>query len=218
VEPGFWSARWREGLIGFHLDHVNPHLERHAGALPPPPSRVLVPLAGKSLDVAWLAERCHPVTAVELVPEAIAAFFAERGLTASVSTLGPHRVHEAGRVRFVEASVFDLAPGALGDFDAVWDRAALIALPPADRARYAPWVLEQLAPGGLILAVTLDRGDPERGPPFTVTDDEVRRLWPGTIVEGHERHEGAPASPGLAAAGAPAVIETVHRLRRPASR
>jgi thiopurine S-methyltransferase len=216
--PDFWTARWREGRIGFHLDRVNPHLERHAGALPSPPSTVLVPLAGKTLDLAWLAARGHAVIAVELVPEAIAAWCAEHGVTPALRRLGPHRLHDAGAIRFLEADALAIDPGALGPVDAIWDRAALIALPPADRARYAPRMLAHLAPGGLVLLVTIDHGDPDRGPPFSVPEDEVLGLYAGATVEHRERHEGAPASPGLAAAGTPTVTETVWRLRRPGPR
>src|SRR5690606_40305132 len=54
MHEDFWRARWQRNEIGFHLTQVNPWLQRHweaaAGA------RVLVPLCGKSLDMAWRSE------------------------------------------------------------------------------------------------------------------------------------------------------------------
>ena len=69
MEPDFWLERWSEGRIGFHLPRVNPHLERHHDVLSPR-CRVLVPLAGKTLDLWWLREQGHEVTAVELLGDA----------------------------------------------------------------------------------------------------------------------------------------------------
>ncbi len=63
-----WHDRWNEGRTGFHMG--TPHtlmadLEERwlAGG----PHTVLVPLAGKTVDIIWLLERGHQVVAVELV-------------------------------------------------------------------------------------------------------------------------------------------------------
>ena len=61
-----WHERWEEGRIGFHLPEVNAHLDRFVSQLPA--GRVLVPLAGKSPDLWFLAERGFAPTGVELVP------------------------------------------------------------------------------------------------------------------------------------------------------
>ncbi|HLD65708.1 MAG TPA: thiopurine S-methyltransferase, partial [Pseudomonas sp.] len=56
MDEGFWQARWSLDQIGFHLAEVNPYLQRHWPILDlPAQARVLVPLCGKSLDLAWLA-------------------------------------------------------------------------------------------------------------------------------------------------------------------
>ena len=56
MHEDFWQERWARNEIGFHLREVNPYLQRHwpdlglaAGA------QVLVPLCGKSLDIARMA-------------------------------------------------------------------------------------------------------------------------------------------------------------------
>lgn len=77
----FWLQHWREGRTGFHQERVMPLLERHwAGPALPTASRVLVPLAGNSLDVIWLVEGGHRVLGVELSALAVEQVFAENAL------------------------------------------------------------------------------------------------------------------------------------------
>ena len=52
----FWLERWRDGRTHFHQDKVMPLLQKYWPALGlPADSQILVPLAGKSLDMLWLA-------------------------------------------------------------------------------------------------------------------------------------------------------------------
>src|SRR5690606_41303375 len=81
MHPDFWQQRWREGRIGFHNDKPLPLLLKHwpsVGAAPG--SRVFVPLAGKSLDMVWLASQGHRVLGGELSPLAGEQFFEGHGL------------------------------------------------------------------------------------------------------------------------------------------
>ena len=76
----FWQARWARSEIGFHLSEVNPYLQRYWPALGlPEGARVLVPLCGKSLDLAWLVGQGYQVVGVELAPRAVEDFFTEHG-------------------------------------------------------------------------------------------------------------------------------------------
>ena len=62
--------------------------------------------------------------------------------------------------------------------DAVWDRAALIAIPIEDRERYVAHLSKQLKDGGRVLLVTLDYDQAlMEGPPFALTDDQVEALF-----------------------------------------
>ena len=72
MEEAFWQARWAQGQIGFHLQEVNPYLQQHWPSLSiAPGSQVLVPLCGKSLDMAWLAGQGLRVLGVELADRAV---------------------------------------------------------------------------------------------------------------------------------------------------
>jgi len=76
MDPDFWHQRWREGRIGFHQDRPTPLLLEHWPALElTVGSQVFVPLAGKSLDLVWLAAQGYRVLGVELSPLAVAQFF-----------------------------------------------------------------------------------------------------------------------------------------------
>src|SRR3546814_11751368 len=60
MDTEFWLQRWRDGQTGFHQTRVMPLLQKYWPALSVPQAgRVLVPLAGKSLAMAWLAGPGH---------------------------------------------------------------------------------------------------------------------------------------------------------------
>ncbi len=61
---------------------------------------------------------------------------------------------------------------------AVYDRASLVALPPQMRERYAHHLAAMLPAGTRILLVTFDYPQEQMsGPPFAVSEDEVRALY-----------------------------------------
>src|SRR5690349_2839653 len=147
VDASFWLDCWREGRTGFHRSEVMPLLEKHWPALEVPRgTRVLVPLAGKTLDMLWLAAQGLRVLGVELSPLAVQAFFAEHGLEPQrhASACGEHYV--AGEIEVIQGNVFDLDAATLAGCMAIYDRAALIALPPAMRQQYVQSVYARLSP------------------------------------------------------------------------
>ena len=217
MDASFWLDCWREGRTGFHRTEVMPLLERHWPTLQVPRgSRVLVPLAGKTLDMAWLAAQGLRVLGVELSPLAVQAFFAEHRLEPRRrrSSCGEHYV--AGDIEIIQGNVFDLDAATLAGCTAVYDRAALIALPPAMRQQYAHAVYGRLPPACRGLLITLDypSGDME-GPPFPVSPAEVGRLYgAGWEITPLEHRDILAEQPGLAARGLSALATDVFRLDR----
>jgi thiopurine S-methyltransferase len=180
MDAEFWRARWREGRIRFHEGHVNVYLERHAKRLS---GRVLVPLCGKAEDLAWLAARGHEVVGVELIEDAVRAFFTEHGLTPSITPRDALVEYASGSLVLYAGDVFALTPALLGQVDSIYDRGALVALPSDMRRRYAAH-LRTLAPGATILQVTLEYAPGAmEGPPFTVTEHDLRALYAGAVIE-----------------------------------
>ncbi|MDQ0649925.1 thiopurine S-methyltransferase [Pseudomonas cedrina] len=179
MEPEFWRERWARDQIGFHLPEVNPYLQRHWPQLALAEGvQVLVPLCGKSLDLMWLASHGLRVLGVELSQQAVEAFFNEQNLMPRITERGAFKVYQADLIEVWCGDFFAMDAEALANCAALYDRAALIALPPLMRARYAEHLNRLLPPGCKGLLVTLDYDQAQKaGPPFAVTDDEVKVLF-----------------------------------------
>lgn len=178
MQPEFWHKKWASNQIGFHLPEVNPYLQRHWPELSmPATARVLVPLCGKSLDLAWLAGRGHQVLGVELSEKAIEDFFNEHQIQPQISEKGAFKVYRSDAIELWCGDFFALTASDVADCVALYDRAALIALPAPMRERYAAH-LQQILPQGVQgVLITLDYDQAQiPGPPFAVGDDEVKRL------------------------------------------
>ncbi|MGE3165396.1 MAG: thiopurine S-methyltransferase [Planctomycetota bacterium] len=172
-----WHAAWRDGRIGFHRDRVGAELLEERW-LPAEPQRILVPLCGKSLDLLWLVERGHEVVGVELVEQAVQEFHRENQRPFQVRERPPFRAYESERLTILVGDFFALDESHAGPFDAVYDRAALIALGPETRPAYAERVWATLRAGGRMLLSTCTYDESRMaGPPFSVDDDEVRALY-----------------------------------------
>lgn len=110
--------------------------------------------------------------------------------------------------------IFALAARDVADCAALYDRAALIALPPSMRERYAVH-LQQILPAELRgLLITLDYDQAQLpGPPFAVADDEVQRLL-GRAWRTQELQEQDVLGEGgkFLQAGVTRLVERVYRI------
>lgn len=194
-----WNARWNEGRIGFHEGVPNAQLVRHASVLGEA-RRVLVPLCGKAEDLAYLASLGHEVVGVELVARAIDAFFAEHDLAPTRASVGGFEVTSAGGVHLVRGDMLAVTREVLGPVDALYDRAALIALPPETRVAYTSHLRQLLPSGarGLVIGFEYPQATMS-GPPFAVDEAELRRHFAGLATEVLEREPSS--NERLAAAG-----------------
>jgi len=217
MHPDFWLQRWHDGQIGFHRNEVMPLLQKHWPDLQlPTGSRVLVPLCGKTLDMHWLAAQGHRVLGVELSSLAVEQFFAEAGLTPQRhrSASGEHYV--AGPIEIICGDAFALDATLLSDIAALYDRAALIALPPALRERYRDTVYARVPQGCQGVLITLEYPqDEKQGPPFSVEQPEVEQLSRlGWKVQREERRDILDQQPDFRAQGVSALSTAVYRLLR----
>jgi thiopurine S-methyltransferase len=201
MEIDFWAARWKEGRIGFHEGRTNAFLARHVDLLGPAPRRVLVPLCGKTEDMAFLASRGHHVIGIEAVEDAVKAFFDEHELVPQVEQHNEHiRGYSAGRVTILAGDVFACTKELVGDVDALYDRAALVALAPNVRPRYVAHLRKLLAPQSRGLVITFDYDTSKfEPPPYSVTEAEVRHLYGGALVV--QVDQGALEGPRFREAG-----------------
>jgi thiopurine S-methyltransferase len=217
MEPQFWLERWREARTGFHQNAPTPLLLKHWPAVGAEPgSRVFVPLAGKSLDMAWFASQGYRVLGAELSPLAVSQFFESQGVEPSVDDAADGLHHVAGPIELVQGDVFALDVDAVASCMAVFDRAAIIALPREMRARYVREVYGKLPSGCRGLLITLEYPQQEKaGPPFSVAENEVRSLFEGQwLVTLLERRHILEQQPNFQAEGVTALETVAYRLER----
>jgi thiopurine S-methyltransferase len=178
MDSHFWHERWAANEIGFHQNEVNTNLAEHFAKLTlVEGSRVLVPLCGKTLDIAWLLSQGYRVVGVELSRQAVDQLFSDLGQTPRISTIGTLEHLSVDHLDIYVSDVFDLTAAILGPVDAIYDRAALVALPPELRIRYTRHLMEitTKAPQ-LLISFEYDQTLID-GPPFSVTSEELRRHY-----------------------------------------
>ncbi|SDN91819.1 thiopurine S-methyltransferase [Pseudomonas jinjuensis] len=213
----FWQERWARNEIGFHQDQVNPYLRQHWPALGVEPgAQVLVPLCGKSLDLLWLAGRGQRVLGVELAQRAVEDFFAAQGVEPEVDRQGEMPVYRHGDVEIILGDFFQLRPEQVAGCRALYDRAALIALPAdlrIDYVRHLSAILPRPLRG---LLVTLEYPQEQMsGPPFSVPAAEVRELFAGAwSVDEIERRDVLAENGKFQQRGVARLDEAVYRLTR----
>lgn len=179
MDRDFWLGRWQRNEIGFHEDAINFALKEEWPKFAlPAGSPVFVPLCGKSLDLLWLAGQGHRVIGVELSSIAVEAFFTEHDLTPTRRTENGYEIYETGQVDIWCGDLFDLSPAITTHAKAVYDRASLVAMPPALQPKYAAKLAELTQPGTQVLLVAGNYDQNEMtGPPFAVSPDQVDRLF-----------------------------------------
>jgi thiopurine S-methyltransferase len=223
MKAEYWLQRWREGRTGWHHTDVMPLLEQHWGALGVARgTRVLVPLCGKSLDMLWLAQQGLQVLGVEIAPLAIDAFLAENRLHADKSDAADGTHYQIidgpadGAIEIINGDVFGAAAGTLEGCGAFYDRAASIAFPAPMRDRLAREVYAKLPAGARGLLITLDYPAGEKeGPPFSIDDAEVHRLFDAQWdIRRLERRDILASQPSFSENGVTALHTAVYVLTR----
>ena len=190
MNPKFWQKRWQDKRIGFNQSEVNPLLVRYFSHLNVPAnSRVFVPLSGKSIDMIWLAAQGYDVVGVELVEIAVQAFFAEQNIQPNVHQLADNPAIKCYQgqlfgqeVEIWVADIFALSAEDIGSIDAVYDKAALIALPSDMRLKYSEQVRKlggnvsnKIAPQ-LLLTLNYDQSKKD-GPPFSISSEQIQHYY-----------------------------------------
>ena len=172
-----WLERWERGHTGWHEAGGSAALRKFWPGLPAG-SRVLVPMCGKSADLLWLEQQGLDVTGVELSGIAVRAFFAEAGISFDIET-GNGLPRFKARQRNLCIHCGDYFQFSAKPFDAVYDRAALVALPPEFRPAYAKYTRSLMQADAVHLLITLEYDQSMvNGPPYSVLADEVKGYWP----------------------------------------
>ena len=205
-----WIDRWESGQIGWHEPDGNANLKRYwqgAG------KRVLVPLCGKSPDLAWLAAQGHEVVGIEVSNIAAEAFFVEHELAYERSGSDtPVFSAVSGAITIVCGDYFSMSPELTGGgFDACYDRGALVAITPDARDQYICTTLALLNARAdyLLIAVEYDQSVAD-GPPFSLDTHMLSKLLPG-LDRVADVDDLANCPPKFLDAGLEAFSEVVYR-------
>jgi thiopurine S-methyltransferase len=207
METEDWLSRWENSQTGWHQTGGSSALRKFwPGVLPG--SRVLVPLCGKSPDLLWLAQQGCNVTGVELSEIAAQAFFEESGIRFELSQTNGFSYFR-GLEQNVSIACGDYFSFSDQRFDALYDRAALVALPPNLRPLYIQHTKSLLKADARQLLLTLEYDKSKSlGPPFSVLPDEVKSYWPGLRRVG-DRADTNNSLPKFRDAGISEVVEAV---------
>lgn len=178
MEASFWHEKWELNHIGFHVDKPNPLLINHIDKLKlSDNARLFLPLCGKTLDIPYLLDLGFQVVGIELSEVAIQALFEGLNLTPKISKVESFKLYKAKNIEIYIGDFFDLNRNILGNIDATYDRAALIALPLETRQRYSKHLTE-ITPRipQLIISLEYDQSI-LKGPPFSVNTTELKQHY-----------------------------------------
>lgn len=162
--PEFWNELYRSDQAGWDLGTPTPAfvdlLETNRLAA----GKMLVLGSGKGHDAVLFAQHGFDVTALDSSEEAIKharQLAAEKGVT----------------INFVQEDMFDYSLGIAGEFDYVLEYVTYCAIDPSQRPEYAAMIPSLLNDAGKFVALFFPLDDRTGGPPFSVSMDEISRLF-----------------------------------------
>lgn len=174
MDAQFWHDRWHRREIGFHREDVNPFLIRFLPQLPlSKGDTVFLPLCGKTRDIAYLLAQGFQVIGVELSETAVRELFEELAVIPEVATNSLFTVYRTDSLTIYVGDFFALETQQLAAVSAIYDRAALVALPRDMRIKYTAH-LRQICGNApqLLVTYTYDQTAID-GPPFSIDAAEV---------------------------------------------
>ncbi|XP_072304288.1 probable thiopurine S-methyltransferase [Eucyclogobius newberryi] len=219
-----WKELWQRGTTGFHQNTVCRLLEVNIDKVVAGRSgvRFFFPLCGKAVDMKWLADSGHSVVGVEISEKAIREFFEESKMSYSeepVPSVPGAKVfrNTEKSVSLYQCDIFRFSSSLEGQFGAIWDRGAFVAINPKDRENYAALLVSLMAPDCRYLLDTLIY-NPERysSHPFFVPDEQVRSLF-GSTCDIEPLQEEDALTEDFKNCGMDFLIEKVQLLVRKSS-
>ena len=178
MQHEFWYQKWQKNEIGFHLNQPHPLLVKYMGCLNiSPNSRIFIPLCGKSLDIHWLLTQGYHVVGIDLSPIAIHDLISTLGLSFTEMQSGNLSHFHHPQIDLFVGDFFELTIEQLGQIDAIYDRAALVALPEQMRSQYIQHLIHI---GGhasqLLISFEYDQSI-MAGPPFAISTQQLQDYY-----------------------------------------
>lgn len=182
----FWLDRWQSNDTPWHQTEIESFLVEHIQLKKA--ARVLVPLCGQSLDMIWLQNQGYKVVGVELSEKAIRDFFYLHQTNFEIEETSSFKIFRSKNIEIIKGDFFDLKSEILGPIDAIYDRAAMIAISPNLREEYL-LKCKELAGGSFLredfewLLITRESSNQEhQGPPFNLSFEDLKNLCSKWVI------------------------------------
>ncbi len=216
MDKEYWHRKWQSKEIGFNQLQPNKLMKRYFSSLKLTPGcRVFVPLCGQSIDMLWLAGQGYQVIGVELSEVACRAFFKDNKIPVKITEVTDFILYISDEITIFCGDFFNLDRTTLDKIDAVYDRAALIALPMDVRKCYSEHLIELTPPATAMFLITTRYNQSEmQGPPFSVDENEVIALYSAHFEINQLYSEQFEAPTHLQAKGLLQATELIYFLTK----
>lgn len=178
MDAKFWINAWEEGRTNFHRSQYNEKLLQFFPSLRAQKGdHILVPLCGKTKDLVWLHNQNLKVHGIELYSRPVEEFFPENNISPVTKIQDETFTHyTSGNLSISCGDFFKLSGHE--NYDLIYDRASLVALPEDMRRDYALVIKRVLKREGkcLLIVYEYDQSKME-GPPFSVSEEEIHKLY-----------------------------------------
>ena len=179
-----WHEKWHKQDINFNQLTPNAFLTSHFKNLHlRENAAVFVPLCGKTIDISWLLSKRYRVVGSELSEIAVQQLFTELALEPTITDvrtdLGPIKLYGATGLDIFVGDILTLTAEQIGPINAIYDRAALVALPETMRNTYTQHLMQITAKAPQFLITYQYDQQRTKGPPFSIPEEEVLRHYQG---------------------------------------
>ena len=175
MDASFWHRRWEQKDIGFHESDANGLLVDHFKDLViQETGSIFVPLCGKTRSIAWFLAKGYRVVGVELNQMAVEELFEELEVSPKIEEKGAFTVYSVSGLMIFVGDFFALSCDLIGPVDAIFDRAALVALPEDMRSAYTQHLIRITNKAPQLLIVYEYDPSLMKGPPFPIPEQEVK--------------------------------------------
>lgn len=172
MDKQFWLDKWDKNEIGFHQEEYNPHMVSYFNRYANKSKSVFIPLAGKTKDICWFLENGFHVIAVEIAEKAVKDFFNENNIKYNLNK----NIYKSENLTFIQDDIFNI-PLDL-EFDFIYDRASLIALPPKLRQKLIVLYKNFINRGTTLLSLIIEYNTQVmEGPPFSISYDDFQKYF-----------------------------------------
>ena len=186
MQAEYWHNKWVKGDIGFHEHQANALLREHFHYLHlPKNSRLFLPLCGKTHDIHWLLECGFNVVGAELSELAVSTLFDDLSITPTIEKIDSLLHYSSDQLDIFVGDIFHIKSEWLGEVDAIYDRAALVALPDIIREQYTRH-LRLLTSTAKQLLITFEYNQSQmQGPPFSIGIDLIDKYYKSAYSISH---------------------------------